>query len=100
MVLCPQTREQIITARRLVDLGMGVMLIAAVVTKDTLKDAVEQVMSDPAFRARAQTIQQVVRAAGGYQQVVDTLCSWKDIYNGFTQDLSRDPNTKPSLSST
>jgi MGT family glycosyltransferase len=100
MVLCPQTREQIITARRLVDLGLGVMLIAAVVTKDTLEDAVEQVMSDPAFRARAQTIQQVVRAEGGYQQVVDTLCSWKDVYNGFTQDLSRDPNTKPSLSST
>jgi len=73
MVLCPQTREQIITAQRIVDLGLGVMLIPAVITNDTLAGAVEQMMRDPAIRARARQLQAQVRTAGGYQQVADVL---------------------------
>jgi MGT family glycosyltransferase len=79
MVLCPQTHEQILTAKRIAALGLGVMLIAAIVSDATLGDAVEQIMGDPAFHARARQVQAELQAGDGHRRAVDALAQVRSI---------------------
>lgn len=78
MVLIPQQPEQQMHAQRVVDLGLGVMLDKGSVTTSTLREAVERVAHDEAYRERAQRMQQSVRAAGGYQRAVDTIMQFTE----------------------
>ena len=73
MVLIPQQPEQYMHAQHVVDLGLGVMLDKGSVTASTLREAVEDVAHNEAYRERAQRMQQSVRAAGGYQRAVDAI---------------------------
>jgi MGT family glycosyltransferase len=82
MVLIPQQPEQQMHAQRIVDLGLGVLLDKGSVTASTLREAVERVAHDEAYRQRAQRMQQSVRATGGYQRAVDALMQ-------FTQEHER-----------
>ena len=65
-------------AQRVVDLGLGVMLDKGSVTTSTLREAVERVAHDEAYRERAQRMQQSVRAARGYQRAVDTIMQFTE----------------------
>jgi MGT family glycosyltransferase len=78
MVLIPQQPEQHMHAERVVDLGLGVMLDKGNVTASTLREAVERVAQDAAYRERAQRMQQSVRAAGGYQRAVDAIMQFTE----------------------
>ena len=78
MVLIPQQPEQQMHAQRVVDLGLGVMLDKGSVTASTLREAVERVAHDEAYRERSQRMQQSVRAAGGYQRAVDTIMQFTE----------------------
>lgn len=73
MVLIPQQPEQYMHAQHVVDLGLGVMLDKGSVTASTLREAVEDVAHDEAYRERAQRMRQSVSAAGGYQRAVDAI---------------------------
>ena len=73
MVLIPQQPEQEMHARRVVDLGLGMMIDRENVTADTLREAVDRVARDATYRERAQAMQQSIRASGGYQQAADAL---------------------------
>ncbi len=78
MVLIPQQPEQQMHAERVVDLGLGVMLDKGSVTASTLREAVERVAHDEAYRERAQRLQQSVRATSGYQRAVDAIMQFTE----------------------
>jgi MGT family glycosyltransferase len=73
MVLIPQQPEQQIHAQRVVEMGLGVMLGKDALSAATLREAVERVDHDPAYRERMQQMQQVTRAGGGYQRAADAI---------------------------
>jgi MGT family glycosyltransferase len=74
MVATPQTMEQSITARRIAQLGLGIMLERKAVNAATLREAVERVANDTSFRQRAQIMQRIIRREpSGYQRAADAI---------------------------
>jgi MGT family glycosyltransferase len=82
MVTIPQMVEQSITARRIADMGLGIVLEREAVNVTTLREAVERVANDVNMRERVQQMKQITREAGGYQRAVDAILQ-------FTQDHIR-----------
>jgi MGT family glycosyltransferase len=82
MVLIPQQPEQQIHAQRIVEMGLGIMLAKDAMSATTLREAVERIAHDPAYRNRMQKMQQVTRAGGGYERAADAIIQ-------FTQVLVR-----------
>lgn len=79
MVLIPQQPEQQLHAQRVVDMGLGVMLGKDVVSAITLREAVERVDHDPAYRERMQQMQHITRAGGGYQRAADAIMQFTQV---------------------
>lgn len=73
MVVLPQMLEQEMTAHRVAELGLGIALDQENPTVEQLREAVARVQSDPAIARRVQSMQQKVRAAGGYPRATDAL---------------------------
>ena len=73
VVVVPQIIEQEQTARRCVELGLGLALDPNDLTAEELRAAVEEVHHTPTFREHVLAMQQTVRAAGGYQRAVDAI---------------------------
>ncbi len=73
MVVIPQQGEQALTARRIAEMGLGIALEKEAVDVTTLREAVERVANEAAFRQRVQHMQQFTREAGGYQRAVDAI---------------------------
>lgn len=77
MVCVPQMIEQNITARRIGDMGLGIMLETAAVNVTTLREAVERVAHDVIMRERVRQMQQITREAGGYQRAVEAIMQFE-----------------------
>jgi MGT family glycosyltransferase len=73
VVVIPQMPEQLMTARRVQELGLGVMLDKNTITAEQLRTTVEQVMNDPTYRTRVQNMQRHIQNAGGYKRAVDAI---------------------------
>jgi MGT family glycosyltransferase len=73
MVVIPQQDEQVMNGRRVVELGLGVMLDQNKLTIDDLYKAVEQVYINQALYERVREMQRTVRACGGYQLAADAI---------------------------
>lgn len=82
MVVVPQMGDQFATGQRVSELGLGLMLDNNTVNVTELREAVERVANEPAFRERAQQMQQLTRDAGGYLRAADAIIQ-------FTQDHDR-----------
>ncbi len=78
MVLIPQQPEQQIHAQRVVEMGLGVMLGRAM-SATTLREAVERVAHDPAYRECMQQMQQVTHAGGGYERAADAIMQFTQV---------------------
>jgi MGT family glycosyltransferase len=72
-VVFPQTVEQSATARRIAELGVGVVLSGDGFTGSDLRAALERVMADPAFRQDSLKMRTSLGAAGGYQRAADVI---------------------------
>lgn len=66
MVVIPQQHEQAVTAQSIAALEIGIALDRETLTAAQLREAVDRVATNQAFRASAQKVQRDVRAAGGY----------------------------------
>lgn len=64
LVVCPQTEEQEIVARRVAAVGAGVALGASP-SADALRAAASRVLGEPAFAAAARRVGATLREAGG-----------------------------------
>ncbi len=80
MVAIPQMFEQEMTARRIAEMGLGIALEKEVVNVTTLREAVERVATEAAFRERVRSMQQITRKAGGYQRAADAIMQFAQEY--------------------
>jgi MGT family glycosyltransferase len=76
MIALPQMAEQAMTARRIAELGLGLLLEPATVTAATLRASVADVLADAAIRAQVAAVRTRTHAAGGYQRAADALIAF------------------------
>ena len=63
MVVIPQMPEQAMTARRVDELGLGLMLDKNTLTSESLLLSVKRIMDDPSFQTRSPRCRGYKRAA-------------------------------------
>ncbi len=88
MIAVPQIPEQMMTARHIQERGLGIALDKNTVTAEQLRTTVKQVMTDPTYRTRAQTMQRYTRAAGGYKRAADAIIQFEQIHHQQTTNKS------------
>lgn len=78
LVVIPQMPEQAITAKRVMELGLGVALEKTDITVSALQAAVAKVANEPQFRQNTQQMREIIQEAGGYQQAVNAILQFKE----------------------
>ncbi len=78
MLVAPQTAEQPIIARRVEQLGAGLILNTRQLGPQSLRAQVEKVLNTPAFRQQSRAIGDSFRAAGGYVKAADEIFKFKE----------------------
>jgi UDP:flavonoid glycosyltransferase YjiC (YdhE family) len=73
MVVVPQMTEQVITAHRVEELGLGLALEKPAVSVASLQEAVRRVASDEEIHTRVQQMQQSTRQMGGARRAADAV---------------------------
>ena len=73
LVVMPVTREQRLTARRVRDLGLGVMIERAGLTAEDLRQVARFAANDDAIKRQVRAMQQIVRASGGAELAARAL---------------------------
>ena len=73
LLLVPQQGEQSLIARRVVELGAGLMLEKAQVNVENLRAHCTRLLSEPRFKAEAQQIGETLRTAGGVVRAADEI---------------------------
>ncbi|UHA73794.1 macrolide family glycosyltransferase [Paenibacillus sp. 481] len=75
LVMIPLTSDQPAVAHRVQELGAGISLNSKELTPEMLRDAVLQVLNDPAYKEQAHVIGESLKHAGGYKNAADALLS-------------------------
>ncbi|HTK10315.1 MAG TPA: macrolide family glycosyltransferase [Ktedonobacteraceae bacterium] len=73
LVVIPQMVEQAMTAQRVSELQLGLMLQPEQVTVEALQAAVREVLNNPGFKERATQMQGEIQQAGGYKRAADAI---------------------------
>lgn len=73
LVLIPQMSEQAMVARRVHELGAGLILRPEDATVEQLRSSVERLLREPAFRLAAQAIGRSLQSSGGVSEGADAL---------------------------
>lgn len=73
MIAVPGSTEQLATAQRIDQLGLGRMLELDKVTPDAVYSAVSDVLADSAVAARVRAMSQQIKAAGGVSRTADEI---------------------------
>ena len=68
LILAPQTPEQMAVAKRVEELGAGVMLPASGGSAEEIRNAVGKVLNDGAYKASAAKISEGFRRCGGVKE--------------------------------
>ncbi|MHC5053514.1 MAG: macrolide family glycosyltransferase [Planctomycetota bacterium] len=77
LVLFPQTAEQGLVARQVEHLGAGVRLPHVDLTADRIREAVGEVILDPAYREGAERIGRSFEEGGGYRAAADAFIAYR-----------------------
>ena len=77
LVLFPQTAEQGLVARQVVRLGAGVRLPHVDLTAEKVREAVGEVILDPAYREGAELIGASFEEGGGYRAAADAFIAYR-----------------------
>ncbi|MBN1798918.1 MAG: hypothetical protein JW822_10090 [Spirochaetales bacterium] len=72
MVMLPQTPEQTATARRVAELGAGIILRRGTHPAE-IRRAVEIIMQDKSYKEHTHAISKTLRNAGGYKRAVNEM---------------------------
>ena len=73
LLLVPQQAEQMFTARRVVQLGAGLILRKAEVNAQLVRETSARLLSDTQFRLQATRIGETLRATGGMTRAADEI---------------------------
>ncbi|MBU3156563.1 macrolide family glycosyltransferase [Clostridium estertheticum] len=78
LILIPQFADQPFVARRVAELGAGIIIEKDKVTTEILKQSVVKIFSDNNFRRNSEKIGKSLREAGGYKKAVDEIFNLKN----------------------
>jgi MGT family glycosyltransferase len=73
LVVVPFIREQRLTARRVKELGLGIVLERETLTPGNLRDSVLTVAGDRELGRRVKAMQYLTRTAGGFRRATDAI---------------------------
>lgn len=73
MVVIPQASSQETSARRVAEMGLGILLEHSAVTPERLLAAVTQILDEPSFHERARQMQEEGKASGGFVAAANAL---------------------------
>jgi MGT family glycosyltransferase len=74
LVVIPQaTSDVTINARRVEELGLGIMLDEKTFTSEQLQTAVQRIRADSAYYSRVQHMREEIEKSGGYRRAADVL---------------------------
>ena len=73
LVVIPQGSDQYLVARRVEELGLGIVLDKRAVTPQALRQAVTSALADEAMAQRIEEIQSSLRGSGGYRRAADLI---------------------------
>ena len=73
LVLVPQSGDQPFVAKRVEELGAGIIIEKDKVTPEILKQSVVNILSDSNFRMNSKKIGESLREAGGFKKGVDEI---------------------------
>jgi MGT family glycosyltransferase len=76
LVVVPQRGDQHMVGARVAELGAGLAISPGDMDAARLQGAVEAVLSNPAFREKAQALGTSLRASGGYRRAVDAILAF------------------------
>lgn len=76
LIVVPQHGDQFLVASRVVEVGAGLMLPAAQATPAALKGMAMQVLSNPSYKERAQTLSLAFQTAGGPKRAADEILAY------------------------
>jgi MGT family glycosyltransferase len=88
MVGVPQMPEQMMTARRIQELGLGTVLDKNTLTVEQLHATMKAALSNADYRTNAQAMQQHVRNAGGYKRAADAIMNFAQSQRQATTTLA------------
>jgi len=80
LVLIPQFADQPFVAKRVAELGAGIIIEKDKVTPEILKQSVVKILSDNNFRINSKKIGKSLREAGGFKRGVDEILNLYGIY--------------------
>lgn len=75
LVMIPLSSDQPIVAKRVEELGAGIMLDRGQLTPTALKDALLQVLNESTYKERAMQVGDSLRNAGGYKEAARRIMS-------------------------
>lgn len=79
MLGVPQIDEQFLTASRMCELGLGLMIADKEdITSMQLRRDIQTILSTPSFSQNARHIQEATRKSGGYMAVADAIVEFAD----------------------
>ncbi|MCI1946178.1 macrolide family glycosyltransferase [Clostridium luticellarii] len=73
LILIPQSVDQPMVARRVVELGAGISLDKDEVTQRLLQSTLNNILSDASYRKNSQIIGESLKNAGGYKKAADEI---------------------------
>ena len=73
MVMVPQMTEQYINARRIHELGAGIVIDKKNLTKESLRFAVNKILHTSSYKEEVEKLRKELHDAGGYKRTVDIL---------------------------
>ncbi|MCR3760573.1 glycosyl transferase [Clostridium felsineum] len=77
LILIPQFADQPIVAKRVAELGAGVVIEKSEVTPGKLKQAVENILYNDGFKTGSKKLGKSLRDAGGYKRGTDEILNLK-----------------------
>ncbi|MBJ6362611.1 macrolide family glycosyltransferase [Paenibacillus sp. GCM10012307] len=77
LLVLPQSADQPLIAKQVEHIGAGISLQMQSLTASRLREAADQVLAGPSFRAAAEKISDSLRKSGGYHQAVDEIFKFK-----------------------
>lgn len=73
LLLVPQQTEQTFNARRVVELGAGLMLTKPAATAEAIRRSAERLLTEPSFRTAAQTLGETLHDHGKMGRAIDEI---------------------------
>jgi len=78
LILAPQFADRPFVAKRVAELGAGIIIEKDKVTPEILKQSVVKILSDNNFRINSEKIGKSLREAGGYKKAIDEILNLKN----------------------